>query len=115
MNRFEAGDISTPKKIVRILPILAFLVVVILFLRGLSSVSDTTSVKQQESLETALSHSIAQCYAVEGHYPEDITYLVDHYGLTYDADTFLIDYVNYGDNLYPEVTVLRRTGNSIFY
>jgi hypothetical protein len=36
---------------------------------------------------------------------------VEHYGLTYDPDTFLIDYDSYGDNLFPEVTVIRKKGN----
>lgn len=62
--------------------------------------------KQQESLETALSRSIAQCYAVEGMYPPSLNYLKEHYGLTYDESKFLIDYQSIGANLMPEVVIL---------
>ena len=77
---------------------------------GIGSVGESTLSKQQESLETALEHSISQCYAVEGCYPPSLEYLEQHYGLLYDEDSFFIDYEYYGSNLLPEVTVLRRTG-----
>ena len=67
---------------------------------------DTTAAKQLESLETALSRSIAQCYSVEGMYPPSLKYLEEHYGLTYDRGKFLIDYQSVGANLMPEVTIL---------
>ena len=96
--------------VLSLLPILAFIVLFILFLQGIGSVSESTLSKQQESLETALERSISQCYAVEGSYPPSLEYLKQHYGLLYDEDSFFIDYEYYGSNLLPEVTVLRRTG-----
>jgi hypothetical protein len=109
MNRFEHKNPHIMHNLFSWLPIIAFLVLFILFLRGVNTVSDTTMSKQQESLETALDRSIAQCYAVEGKYPPSVSYLVEHYGLTYDADTFLVDYDSYGDNLFPDVTVIRKS------
>lgn len=110
MNRFEQNNISLGRKLVYLLPVLAFVVLFVLFLRGIGSVSESTVSKQQESLETALERSISQCYAVEGCYPPSLEYLEQHYGLLYDKDSFLIDYEYYGSNLLPEVTVLRKTG-----
>ncbi|MCM1190757.1 MAG: hypothetical protein NC541_15890 [bacterium] len=112
MNRFEHASPSIGHKIAVWLPIAVFAVIFILFLGGVSSVSETTYAKQKESLETALSRSIAQCYAVEGAYPPDLQYLKDHYGLTYDESEFLVDYDFYGSNLVPDVTVLRRQNGS---
>lgn len=108
MNRFEQTTPSVGRRIAFGLPVIAFVLLFILFLNGVRSVSDATAAKQQESLETALSRSIAQCYAVEGMYPPDLQYLVDHYGLIYDENEFLIDYDSFGGNLVPEVTVLRK-------
>ena len=108
MNRFEQGSPSVGRRIVFWLPIAALVILFILFLGGVRSVSDATYTKQQESLETALSRSIAQCYAVEGMYPPDLQYLKEHYGLTYDESEFLVDYESYGSNLMPEITVLRK-------
>ena len=102
MNRFEQKNRSLWQKLIYLLPILAFIVLFVLFLQGIGSVSESTLSKQQESLETALERSISQCYAVEGSYPPSLEYLKQHYGL-------FIDYEYYGSNLLPEVTVLRRT------
>lgn len=110
MNRFEHVSPSPIKYIARIIPIVFFVAMLVFFIVGISTVSETTYAKQKESLETALEHCIAQCYAIEGHYPEDISYLKDHYGLTYEQDNFIVNYTYYGGNLYPEITVLRKTG-----
>ena len=110
MNRFEQKNISFGRRLLFLLPVLAFLILFVLFIQGVSSVSESTLSKQQESLETALERSISQCYAVEGSYPPSLEYLKQHYGLLYDEDSFFIDYEYYGSNLLPEVTVLRRTG-----
>ena len=101
---------SFGRKLIYLLPVLAFLILFVLFIQGIGSVNDSTLNKQQESLETALERSISQCYAVEGSYPPSLEYLEQHYGLLYDEDSFFIDYEYYGSNLLPEVTVLRRTG-----
>ena len=105
MNRFEQKSMSLGRKLIYLLPILAFVILFVLFLRGIGSVGESTLSKQQESLETALEHSISQCC-----YPPSLEYLEQHYGLLYDEDSFFIDYEYYGSNLLPEVTVLRRTG-----
>lgn len=110
MNRFEQKKISLGRRLISLLPVLAFLLLFLLFLRGIGSVNESTLSKQQESLETALERSISQCYAVEGCYPPSLEYLEQHYGLLYDEKIFLIDYEYYGSNLLPEVTILRRTG-----
>lgn len=108
MNRFTHSTPSPGAKLAVWLPIVVFLLLLVLFLDGIENMSEATAAKQEESLKTALSRSIAQCYAVEGIYPPDLDYLRVHYGLTYDEEQFLVDYVSYGSNLRPEVTVLPR-------
>lgn len=105
-NRFEPNPLGIVPSLISMLPLLVGVFILILFLRGIQSVSDTTAAKQQESLETALSRSIAQCYAVEGMYPPSLNYIKEHYGLTYDESKFMIDYRPVGSNLMPEVIVL---------
>ena len=107
MNRFESRGRLRKLRFIS-LPLLAFILLFILFLRGVSSVSDTTYEKQEESLHTAIERSVVQCYAVEGTYPPSLTYLEDHYGLTYDHDLFFIDYQAYGSNIFPDITILRK-------
>lgn len=93
------------------LPVLAFLALLILFLYGVNNISTTTSEKQEESLRNAVYRSIVQCYAVEGTYPPSLAYLQDHYGLTYDSDTFFVDYQPIGSNLMPDVTIIPKNQN----
>ena len=47
-----------------------------------------------------------QCYALEGFYPEDLTYLKEHYGLTYDSEKYVVSYEVIGSNLMPDVSVI---------
>lgn len=108
MNRFEQRKPHFKLHIVTLLPLFAFVLLLFIFLRGIHSIEDTTLAKQQESLETAITRSISQCYAVEGAYPPSFAYLEEHYGITYDSNTFFVDYEYYGNNLLPEVTVLRK-------
>ena len=110
-NRFEQEPLNIWQKIIRALPLGAFIILIICFIGGINSVSETTKSKQLESLETALNRSITQCYAVEGVYPPSLTYLKEHYGLFYDEAAFLVDYQPIGSNLYPDVTVLRKQMN----
>lgn len=112
-NRFDKPQLQLHRRLAVALPILFAAAILVIVVMGISNVSDATYEKQQESLESALSRSIAQCYAVEGFYPPDITYLEEHYGLTYDKDVFFVDYEYWGGNLLPEVTVIRRTGNTL--
>lgn len=105
-NRFEPNPLGFIPRLIGMLPLLVGVFILLLFLRGIESVSSTTAAKQQESLETALSRSIAQCYAVEGMYPPSLNYIKEHYGLIYDESKFVIDYRPVGSNLMPEVVVL---------
>lgn len=114
MNRFEQTNKPLLRSITYLYPFTGFVILLIFFLSGIYSVSNTSLAKRQESLETALNRSISQCYAVEGTYPPSLEYLVTHYGLTYDSDEFLVDYEYYGSNLLPEITVLRKQ-NSFTY
>ena len=62
--------------------------------------------EQREALEMALERDITTCYALEGHFPPDLPYLREHYGLTYDETLFYVDYRPYGSNLRPFYIVL---------
>ena len=91
-----------------ILSIGMFLLILLFFVQGISSLSDRTRSRQLESLENAIMRDITDCYAMEGAYPEDLEYLKEHYGLTYDERTFFVDYRVSGSNLRPEVTIIER-------
>lgn len=89
-------------------PIALLIVCVITFALFSTRLSNDNTKRNRQLLERALSRSITQCYALEGTYPPDIQYLVDHYGLIYDSDYYFISYNYIGSNLRPDVTIIER-------
>ncbi len=83
-----------------------FVAIIALFLFGISFIASTSSKDQKQVLTDALSKDIIHCYAVEGYYPPSLKYIEDHYGLTYDKERYLVDYVPVGDNIMPSVTIV---------
>ena len=88
--------------------ILIFVVFFFGFVYALGTISEDTLKRQEDSLNTALNRSIVSCYCVEGTYPPSLQYIKEHYGLTYDEETFFVDYTAIGSNIYPDVTVICR-------
>lgn len=107
MKRFAAGKRRFGLLRSFLAPVAGFLLVFILFFWGISSISGTTEAEQRKSLEEAVRRSAVHCYAVEGSYPESLSYLKEHYGLTYDSKKFFVDYHAEGSNLMPDITVIR--------
>lgn len=60
------------------------------------------------SVKAAVLRSAMQCYAVEGVYPTDLTYLEEHYGLIVNHNRYIIVYEAFSSNLLPEVSVLAK-------
>lgn len=61
-----------------------------------------------DAVERAVLRSAGQCYAVEGVYPPELSYLEEHYGLTVNHNTYVVTYEAFSSNLPPVVRVLRR-------
>ena len=74
--------------------------------------------KEKENLvqQTAFSvrqvviDAAVQCYALEGAYPSDLSYLEENYGLRLNHERFIITYDAFAENLLPEVAVLEKNG-----
>ena len=80
--------------------------VLVIFIVLIGRLSGDSIRRQKENLENALQRTITYCYASEGAYPEDLDYLKDNYGLTWDESLFFVDYNVSGANIYPNVTIL---------
>ena len=63
-----------------------------------------------EAVERAVLRSAGQCYAVEGVYPSELSYLEEHYGLTINHRDFIVTYEAFSSNLPPDVRVLPKGG-----
>lgn len=56
--------------------------------------------------EQSIRRAAVQCYALEGTYPADISYLEQRYGLSIDSKRYFVDYTYIASNLMPDITVL---------
>ena len=70
--------------------------------------SSSTGDRQEASLINAMERNIVHCYALEGFYPPSLSYMEEHYGLTYDQTMFIVDYQPIGTNIYPDFTIIRK-------
>jgi len=109
MNRFQKPNLG--KRILESVnfSILFFLLIIGIFLYGISSVSSGSSKDEKRILDEAIHKDIVHCYATEGMYPPSLNYLEEHYGLTYDHEHFMVDYEPVGANIMPNVTILERS------
>ena len=67
--------------------------------------------EQEESIQaikdTILEKSL-QCYVIEGAFPDDISYLEDHYGLIINRNDFYVVYNPIAENLPPQISVVPK-------
>ncbi len=109
MNRFTGkGNSGFIKKIA--FAAAGFFLLLTFFVYGFRQIDAADTGEQRAVLETALHNDIVHCYAEEGRYPESLSYIESHYGLTYDHDKFFIDYQPVGENVMPDVTILEKEG-----
>lgn len=70
--------------------------------------SADVSRQSEEAVRAAVVRAAAQCYSVEGAYPQSVEYLEQHYGLVLNHRRYIVSYEAFSSNLMPEIRVLRR-------
>lgn len=86
-----------------------FLALLLLFWAAVSQLDMRRQREGRAQLEAAIRRSAVTCYALEGFYPPDITYLQRHYGLQVDEEAYIVHYALVASNWMPDITVLERT------
>ena len=74
--------------------------------RSFSNVSNDHSLEEKQQLEMALARAAVSCYATEGSYPAELSYLEEHYGIRINNNRFAVKYEYIASNLMPDITVL---------
>lgn len=91
----------------RALPVLLLLILIPLALfaasRGLGDRADRENLALAEQ---SIRRAAVECYALEGWYPPDLSYLKEHYGVSVDENRYWVDYQYVGGNLMPDITVV---------
>jgi hypothetical protein len=81
-------------------------VVVTVMLMFTSGVGARVSREQTDFLADAVRRSAVQCYALEGRFPDNLSYLEQKYGLIIDHENYVVYYENMGGNLIPQIRVI---------
>ena len=59
-------------------------------------------------IAVALSAAAAECYAVEGFYPDNIGYLIENYDLHIDKNSCIVHYSPISSNIMPDIKVIAK-------
>ena len=95
------------KSIAAVALFLALVLAALLLLDGIDAKTDR---QETEAVRRAVRNAAMTCFVVEGAYAPDLQYLKDHYGLSYNADRYIVTYDAFASNLMPEINVLVKGG-----
>lgn len=66
---------------------------------------------ETEAIIRAIERAAVQCYALEGHYPPDLDYLQQNYGIKLDEDKYHYEYSVFASNIRPYISVIKKVGS----
>jgi hypothetical protein len=90
-----------------LLPVAAVLAL-LCFLSALFRLESGQDQQGRQQLEEAIRRAAVACYAAEGIYPPDLSYLEDRYGVQIDETRYTVSYEVFASNLMPDITVLEN-------
>lgn len=88
--------------------VLIFIALILAFVLLVNNITNKNSGRELQIVRDAVKNAALTCYAVEGMYPEDLTYLRDHYNLSYNEDRYIVYYRPLASNLMPSIKVVER-------
>lgn len=89
--------------------IITLLITILVFgIFSFNSINRSRSEDIAKNIESAILSAAIQCYALEGSYPPDISYLINNYGLIVDESKYFVLYDIEGSNMMPNVAVFKR-------
>ena len=91
--------------------ILIFVALIVAFVLLVNNITGKGDGRELEIVRDAVKNAALTCYAVEGMYPDDLTYLREHYNLSYNEDRYIVYYRPLASNLMPSIKVVER-GNT---
>ncbi len=93
-----------------LLSIIFFVAIFVMFLWGLGSAEINSKSEEKRILEESVRRAVVSCYALEGSYPQDISYLEENYGLRIDESKYAVKYNVFASNIMPDIVVIEIGG-----
>ena len=88
--------------------ILIFVALILAFVLLVNNITGKGNGRELEIVRDAVNNAALTCYAVEGMYPDDLTYLREHYNLSYNEERYIVYYNPLASNLMPSIKVVER-------
>lgn len=73
---------------------------------GLGQVEQSNRSEGRRRLDESLRRAAVTCYAIEGSYPDSVSYIEEHYGVIVDTTKYAVYYEIFASNILPEITVI---------
>lgn len=93
-----------------VLAVLLFAAFVTAFLVGVNNASRSAERESKHITEQAIRRAMVNCYAIEGAYPLQLSYLEEHYGVQVDHDKYVVTFNSIGKNMMPYVEIIEKGG-----
>lgn len=113
-NRFaqrKSWDFFWLKDIV--FPVALVLACVVLVSFGMEALNTRSEAERLESAKKAVTRAAVQCYALEGRYPLQVSYLEENYGLSVDTGKYIVHYQAFASNIMPDIDVIPLNFSSV--
>lgn len=94
-----------PRQTGLIIAVVTAAVVLLLIGTALAGLNGQSDKEQLQIAVQAIDRAARQCYALEGAYPPNLTYLESNYGLLLDWERFHYFYDVIGANIHPIIEV----------
>lgn len=89
-----------------IIPIVFTVAMIAMIVYGLSETERSSKSEGIRVLEESIRRAAVTCYAIEGSYPSDISYIEENYGVHIDRSKYAVYYVIFASNLLPDISVV---------
>ena len=84
-----------------IVSLAAFALCIVIFAFGLQNVFTRSREENFKATKEAIDRAITNCYAIEGRYPSNVDYLVEHYMVIINEEKFRVSFQSIGANIRP--------------
>lgn len=89
-----------------VIPAIFFVCLLTFFYIGIANVVTTSNTEKQKILQDSVQRAMVQCYAIEGMYPPNISYLEENYGVIIDHEKYVVHYEVFAANILPDIRVI---------
>ena len=88
--------------------IVLFVALILAFVLLVNGITTKSGNQELTMVRDAVKNAALTCYAVEGLYPAELSYLRENYHLSYNEDRYIVYYEAFASNLMPYIKVVEK-------